>query len=372
MLLALLLGAFSILLAACDGRMSPATTRPSATATPSLSNVSHVSLGDFQASSLLPMAHGLLIFGTPGSVGDPGDTAPSQNGKPKALYYYTIATRTLQSIVSVPDGSKDVITAISAADDWVVYTIGIDPTSFDDVEQIRAFNVVTHEQRAIATSSGINDLASIATDGLTVALISFVGDNHGGGQYNLRTYDLRTRRAQALGTFPSTSGSYLLEMYVLAVYKGAIFYGEQTFSYGAQVDDGWNGLYQWNPPATQPQRIGATWSDYVVLSSKYIIWDDSAAQNVTLYDRQTGTKTDAWATSCIRPDLSDDDTYIACLDYARRLAVVIQTHTRVRTVLGSTVDDANGAIVSGHVYWIVRDKSPQFGNVLDSWELPSA
>ena len=107
-LLALLLGAFSVLLAACDRSALPATT---ATATPQLSNVDHFSLGNFQASSLLSMAHGLLVFGTSGSVGHPDDTAPSQNGKPKAFYYYDIATRILQSIVSVPDRSKDVITS---------------------------------------------------------------------------------------------------------------------------------------------------------------------------------------------------------------------------------------------------------------------
>ena len=81
---------------------------------------------------------------------------------------------------------------------------------------------------------------------------------------------------------------------------------------------------------------------------------------------------DAWATSCIRPDLSDDDTYIACLDYARRLAVVIQTHTRARTVLGDALDNTNGAHRQrASLTGIARDRSTQFGNMLDSWALPS-
>jgi hypothetical protein len=161
-------------------------------------------------------------------------------------------------------------------------------------------------------------------------------------------------------------------MYILAVYQGTIIYGEQYFADGAQIDADRNGLYEWNPLTTPPQHVGATWSGNISLSSKYIIWDNSAAQSVTLYDRQAKTRTDAWASSCIRPDLADDDTYVACLDYARRLAVVVQIHTRARTVLGDTVDNTNGAIVNGQVYWIVRDRSTQFGNMLDSWALPSA
>src|SRR6185312_12584107 len=151
MLLVLLLGSFSLFISACDTSALPATSRPSATATLSLSNVAHFSLGNFQASSLLSMAHGLLVFGTPGSVGQTSDTPPSQDGMPKALYYYATTTQTFQRIVSIPDTSEGRITSVTAAGDWVIYTKGIDPTSFEDVEQTWAFNVATHEQQSVAT-----------------------------------------------------------------------------------------------------------------------------------------------------------------------------------------------------------------------------
>ena len=65
-----------------------------------------------------------------------------------------------------------------------------------------ALNVVTHEQQAIATSSGLNDLASIATDGQTVALISFVGDNHDGVQYDLANVDCEDTSCAGLRNIP--------------------------------------------------------------------------------------------------------------------------------------------------------------------------
>jgi hypothetical protein len=161
-------------------------------------------------------------------------------------------------------------------------------------------------------------------------------------------------------------------VYVLAIAHGTILYQEQYFSYAAPITDDRNGFYQWTPTATRPQRIASECVGSQPVSARYMIWDDPETQSLTLCDRQTGTVTKAWATSCIRPDLAANEVYVACLDYAHRLAVVIQVHTGARTILGDTVDDANGAIVNGHVYWIVRKGLTEFGNMLNSWALPAA
>lgn len=369
MLLLLFVGVVSLFASACDTSPQPLAAHSSATATPSLAHVDHVSLGNFQASSLLPMAHGLLVFGTPGPIGRPGDTPPDQNGKPRALYYYVLATRTIERLVTISDTSGESITSVAAAGDWVVYTTGIGPTNFEDVEQTWALNVATHEQQAVTRASGLNDLGSIATDGQVVVWTSYQEDNLS-AHYDLRRYDLRSHRVQTLATFSVPSDPDFLDVYVLATDQGTILYSESYRVYGAPTDDARNGLYLWTPTVGGPQRIGSEWSADVHLSTRYFVWDDSRTQSVTLYDRHTGTATIAWATSCIRPDLTANGGYVACLDYVRRFAVVIRVDTLARTVLGDTVDDANGAIVEGRVFWIVRTGVTEFGNTLGEWELP--
>lgn len=365
MLLALLLGSFSILLAACDGSMSPATMRPSATATPPLSNVEHFSLGNFQASSLLPMTHGLLVFGTPGSVGSPSDIPPDQLGQPTALYYYNITTQALQRLVTSTQTPPQTITFVAAAGDWVVYSTSIESHSLDT---IWALNAITHEQESVATTSDSSEfLGSFTTDGKVVVWVSISGNQH-----VLHMYDLGTHHSQSVMTIVDPP-LVRQQVFPVAVDQGTILYSQRIINNPpstTQYKDG--GMYLWKSRATAPQHLSQVFSMKVRMVSQYAAWDDAQTQSLTLYDRQNGNVTNTWASSCIHPDLASDGAYVACLDYDHSLAVVIQIHTRARTVLGATVDNTNGAIVNGHVYWIARMGATQFGNVLDSWALPSA
>lgn len=362
MLFALLLSAFSILLAACAGNALPATTP---TATPPLSNVEHFSLGNFQASSLLPMAHGLLVFGTPGSVGSPSDMPPDQLGQPTALYYFNIATQALQRLVTVAQTPSQTITFVAAAGDWVVYSTSAQSHSLDT---IWAMNALTHEQETVATTSDFDGfLGPFTTDGKVVVWVSTAGNQH-----VLHMYDLGTHHSQSVTTIVDPP-LIQQQVFPVAVDQGTILYSQRIINTPpstTQYKDG--GMYLWKSRTSAPQHLSQAFSMKVRMVSQYAVWDDAQTQSLSLYDRQTGSVTDAWASSYIHPDLASDGTYVACLDYDHSLAVVIQIHTRTRTVLGDTVDNTNGAIVNGHVYWIARVGSTQFGNMLDSWLLPSA
>jgi hypothetical protein len=75
---------------------SQAQGTPTTTAAPSSLPVQTISLGDFMASAVVPGAHGLLLYGSPKSSGQPtglpGNSAP---------YYFDSATKQIRPLLQM-------------------------------------------------------------------------------------------------------------------------------------------------------------------------------------------------------------------------------------------------------------------------------
>lgn len=365
----------SLLAAACDtSAASDTTASPHPTATPSLPNLHHLPLGDFRAGGILPMAHGLLLFGTPGSVGHPSDLPPEDIGRPKALYYFDLATNALTQLVAIPANSAETINSVAAAGDWVVYMTGdTNPTDFNAIffHNLLAINAITHSQLHVAAAEQDGGLGLFTTNG---SLVSWTREHPQEQTTVLENYDLVTHHVQAIATFMQPPAPDILDVNPLAIEQGTVLFGE---SYrGNELPSFHNkaGIYLLKPGSSSPQFLSpsVSLSQQSTMNPRYAIWDDTKAQSLVLYDRQQGTVANAWAASCRHPSITANSSYVACVDYANNQAVVIQAPSGARTVLGSTVSSASGAIVNGHVYWIEREGVTLFGTMLGDWALPTS
>ena len=360
-----------LIIAACDNSVANAP-KPSVTATPTLANVQHLSLGDFQASSLLPMAHGLLLFGTPGTVGHLRDVPPELTGKPTALYYYDFATQAVRRLVEISIPADHTIGSVAARGDWVVYSMRA--SFYFQWDRLLALNVVTHEQQVVATTSETRGIGVFTTDGQIIVWPLFISDE----RCEMHVYDLKAHREKTVLTIPEPLEPALLDVGILAINQGRILYYERyrdnplfqnpndPFSHDM------DGTYLWTSSSPIPRHISKSPALNLSLSRHYAVWNDEVAQTLTLYDLQKNLSLSAWATSCIRPDIDASGSYVACLDYAHNLAVLIQVKAHERTTLGDAVDNSYGAIANGLVYWLVRKGTSLFGNEVDAWPLPAA
>jgi hypothetical protein len=196
-------------------------------------------------------------------------------------------------------------------------------------------------------------------DGTTLAWYA-TSQTNGVRQNIVRVYSLATGATRTLLTLPGQQFAY----------PSAIFNG--TLSY--VIDDG-NGnrtTWLWTLSDAAPKQIAAEGGQIVTMNDHYVVWDDLHANSLTLYDRATGTLTDSWVNSCVRPALAEDRPDVVCVDFntnTYRLATVpggvdltFFDHKSVNNYINVSNDRA---------YWVGPGQGGPWSNQVDYIDLPA-
>ncbi len=374
LLLAITLLVGALLVAACASS-APTVSSAAPTATPSLPNLQRIHLTNFQASDIVPMAHGMLLLGTPGATGQPHDVPNEFGGHPKGLYYFDFATAAITTLAAIPTTSQETILGEKDAGDWALYTSGI---PFDASPTIRsstlwAVNISTHERIKLdttATSNNIQtrDIVSYMTDGNIAVWCSWMAEDTA----ELNLYDFQTHQKRMLLKVVAPFSATHISLDPAGITQGKILYDEFITPFSDQVKSyPQDGLYFLNIATGASQRLFSSAMSGGILGGQFVVWDNREPQSLGLYNIKTNTVEGVWTTACIRPDIAADGSYVACVDYQNQLAMLIQVPSGAQTTLGPTSINARGTIANGRVYWLVPEDHTQFGTEIDIWPLPS-
>jgi hypothetical protein len=350
----------SALIAGCaDTSTRQTVVAPSVTATTGglhYPAIQTIALGDFMASYMTPSAHGLLLFGTPGAVGQPIGSAGQT-----ALYYYDDASQQIASIATptpAADGSPRGIQYVAAAGDWAAYIVAdASQTNWE----LWALNLVTHAQQLVDSAakeqSQYHMGGSVVLDGsnLIWSATNVIG---GTPENSLRELSLATGSVTTLLTAP---GPRFIFPEVL--YNGALCY-EQDDANGVGT------IWLWVLSEAAPKAISTQPAINITMNDHFIVWDDVHSRSLTLYDRTTGQETDKWVTSCIRPAIAETVPYVVCVDFdpnTYRLAqlpsggnLTFYDHKAASLVI---------TVVNDRAYWLGTGENDPYANQVDYFDL---
>lgn len=354
------LGILSILLAGC-GTASAGQPRvaPAASATAGglhVPDIQTISLDHFMVNYVTPTAHGLLLLGTPGTVGQAAGSVGYS-----VLYYYDDASRQIAPVATptpATDGTPRGVQYVAAWGDWVAYKVADSDSSH---WELWALNLATHAQQLVdsAAAEGIlfNSVAPVL-DGTNLvwsatSLINGVQQNH------LRVYSLATGTTRTLLELPASTFAF-----PVAISNG-------TLAYVSDDGNGNRATWLWTLSKSAPTRIATEAGLNVTMNDRYVIWDDAHGMTLTLYDRATKQQTEGWVDSCIRPVLGASRPYVVCVDFdtnTYRLAQVpggaaltFFDHQSVNNVIGVSGDRA---------YWVGPGQGGYWSNQIDYFDLP--
>lgn len=362
------------LLASCASgsgsvRVGSATATPLPTfpvATPTLPGLTaptlhELNLGDFQAQAVYPLSHGLLLVGKPADQG----TTLGQTGL-AGIFFYDFASQSIQTLARpavAPDGTPRRITGLSPAGDWITFGTG----DFGGAHwELRTVNVVTHEQRLLDSylqeQDGPNAVWTglVTSDGSEAVWSAFTQSAEAPG-WILRAYTFASGTTRTLLSGPATPSTG-----PLAMANGTILFTEKRPTPTAS-----DGVYLWTLTDPAPKQISTDEPVNGGLSDQYAVWDDSHTLSLALFDRSTGQVTDAWDSSCIRPDVAHDRPYVVCIDFNSFDMRLVRVPTDQSVVLGKTIGAENGAIADGRTYWVKSSPSDS-NNIVDYVDLPAA
>lgn len=361
-------------LASACASSAPTASSAAPTATPSLPNLQRIHLTNFQASDIVPMAHGMLLLGTPGSTGQPHEVPEEFGGRPKSVYYYDSATSAITPVVSFPDTSKEIVLSESGAGDWALYVSGNPPEDVIDnsSDELWAVNIATHERIKLDASASSNnsqtrDIVSYMTDGDVAVWCSWEAEDTA----ELNLYDFATRQKRMLLKVAAPFSASFISLDPAGVAQGKIFYTEFIKPVPEQIKTyPQDGLYSVNIATGASQRLSSSAVSGGILGGQYVVWGNQQPQSLGLYNIKTNTVEGVWTTACIRPDIAADGSYVACVDYQNRLAMLVAVPSSTQTTLGPTTLNARGTIANGRVYWLVPEGRTEFGTEVDVWPLP--
>lgn len=350
------------LMAGCADFSTGQATVPSATATTGglhYPSIQTIALGDFMASYVTPSAHGLLLFGTPGTAGQPIGSA-GQN----ALYYYDDTTQQVTSVATptpTTNGTPRGIQSVVAAGDWVAYTIA-DAAQYN--WELWTLNLTTHAQQLV--DSAVQEQSSFVMGGYVVldsANLAWSATSDIGGtlQNNLRVLSLDTGTVKTLLTTPGPQ----------FIFPDALFNG--TLCYEQDDANGNGGTWLWTLSDAAPKQISTQAGINISLNDHYVVWDNVHSRTLTLYDRTTGKETDNWVASCIRPAIAEDRPYLVCVDFDTATYRLVQVPsggniTFYERKAGSFVI----AVANDRAYWVGAGENDPYGNQIDYFDLPTS
>ena len=358
--------ALTLLLAGCAASDQTAqSTKTVAVATPPaglvVPPIHTIDLGNFQATVVFPTAHGLVLFGNPGSVGQPIGEADAT-----ALYYYDNDTKTV-SVIATPtpsaDGVQRGIRIAQAAGDWVVYYVGDDG---DFRWEIWALNLATKQRELVASASAeqtpLAFLNLFMTDGTSMVWGHAILVN-GVRQNILALYDLASGTSRTLLTLPATT----------VVGPEALVHNTLVFT-EQQVDNTSNKTaWIWPLNEQAPKQISANVGLNFTLNDHYVIWDDIHARSLTLYDRTTGQQQDEWVDSCIRPHIVADRPYVVCVDFGTASYRLIRPPSSENTTFYDGQEGEDSIFTAdGRAYWVATPKGSPYGHQIAYIELPQS
>jgi hypothetical protein len=323
-----------------------------------------ISLGNFQADLVQPGPHGLVLYGNPGTVGQPLGPAGGN-----AVYYYDFSSQQVETIATptpAGDGTVRGIIGANPAGDWVVYGV-VDPNQ--QHWELWAVNVVTHEHRLIDSAAQENSQAqwdgNFVTDGTNIVWSAGIEPN-GTVEQALRDYNLAARTTQTLMIGPSPSTPF---MQPLAL-EGNSLAVTQTYP----NNPGQSGLYLWTLGQSSPQLISTEEPANVSMNDHYIVWDQPHTMSLTLYDRASGQITDQWVPGCIRPSIAADRPYVMCLDFDQQTykLVSVPSGTSLSFFAHQASTGTGGMIGNDRAYWPATTANNAYSNTVDYFDLPTS
>ncbi|HEX9057749.1 MAG TPA: hypothetical protein VF818_09475 [Ktedonobacterales bacterium] len=362
----------ALVLAGCanmgeTGHRTSTNAGPTASAIPRgavIPHIQRIDLGNFQASVAFPAAHGIVLFGNPGTVGQPIGEAGAF-----ALYYYDNAAKTVSVIATPTPTSNGVprgIRLTQAAGDWAVYYVG-DAGDFN--WEIWALNLVTMERRLVASASG--DQTPLAfrslffTDGTSLVWPHAVLVN-GQRQTIMVRYDLASATSRTLMTVPATT-----VIIPQALVNGSLVFTEESADGSANKS-----VWLWKLDDAAPRQIVAdAGSDALnfTVNDQYVVWDRIHQLSLTLYDRATGKQTDGWQSPCLRPHLVVNRPYLVCVDWDAN------AYRLVRVPSGEDASFYEGQesetlifTDNTRAYWVATSASSPYGNQIDYFDVPTS
>lgn len=361
----------ALFLTGCGAGSSPTTAawtptpNPTATATPetvTVPAIHTITLNNFMASYVFPTAHGFMLFGNPGTVGQPIGWAGA-----RALYYYDNAAQQVQQ-VAVPtpstDGVERGIRAMIAAGDWTIYDVA---DANDTHWEVWALNLTTKQRRLVGSAASEQSplvfYASMVTDGTSLVWSHATPTAGNTFHHVLMVYDLASGNARTLETTPAGTNDI----------PEAMANGAVVFDRRAGDTTTTDSLWLWTLGDSAPKQISTNPGLNFTMNDQYIVWDDVHSHSLIFYDRATGQENDnTWVASCIRPWMALDRPYLVCIDFDP------STYRLVRVPSGANATFYEGKasskvifIGNDRAYWVATPQHSPYSNQIDYFDLPT-
>jgi hypothetical protein len=352
------LTSLAFMLAACDVDATTVIQMPTPTPVPySGPPIHRLPLPNFQASLAVPGPHGVLLYGAPHGM-DPLINLPAFPGA-QSLYYYDLATQTIQAVTTLSAAEEQElwhITYATVEGDTVIYIKG---PEVGEPSEVHLYNLLTRHDRLLASAE------QVAVDARTI-----LWAQQGPSQWLFETYDLAsgttTSHAVALGSVdpPTVAGVVPRALLGKSVVYSLI---SSVFGSSITITD-----FLWTLDSrSAPQQLTTGNLTGVALTDSSVVWTDSSTQSLTLYDRETADSIMRWVSPCIRPAMSPDRPYAVCLNNAASTLQLVHLPDGSAIPLSRVGSMEEGAIANDRAYWIEPTGHTLLGTTLDYIDLPA-